>query len=123
MFKSLIVFSFRPAKKLPCVVYLHGNCSSRLEAFCALPYLLPLNVTVVGFDFSGSGRSEGEWVTLGWQEHKDLEAVINYLRENRNISTVALWGRSMGAVTALLHAQNDATIMGMICDSPFSSLR
>ena len=62
----------------PCVVYLHGNCSSRLEvgcsrsmrktrlccrfaagclqAFDALPVLLPLDVSVFSMDLSGSGR-------------------------------------------------------------------
>ena len=33
-----------------------------------------------------------------------------------------LWGRSMGAVTAIMHADRDPTIAGMVLDSPFSSL-
>lgn len=47
---------------------------------------------------------------------------MEYLRENRNVSTVGLWGRSMGAVTALLHGDRDPSIAGMVLDSPFSSL-
>eukprot|EP01053_Blabericola_migrator_P003791 Blabericola_migrator_1__3790@NODE_213_length_11357_cov_483_488574_g178_i1_p3_GENE_NODE_213_length_11357_cov_483_488574_g178_i1NODE_213_length_11357_cov_483_488574_g178_i1_p3_ORF_typecomplete_len400_score26_88Hydrolase_4/PF12146_8/2e23Peptidase_S15/PF02129_18/8_1e17Peptidase_S9/PF00326_21/3_4e13Abhydrolase_1/PF00561_20/9e13DUF1100/PF06500_11/2_6e12DUF818/PF05677_12/1_9e10Abhydrolase_6/PF12697_7/1_1e09Acyl_transf_2/PF02273_15/1_2e06Acyl_transf_2/PF02273_15/0_77DLH/PF01738_18/4_7e08BAAT_C/PF08840_1 len=109
--------------RLPCVIYLHGNCSSRIEAHCALATLLPLNITVVGFDFAGSGRSEGEYVTLGWNEEDDLRSVVDYLRENRRVSHLGLWGRSMGAVAALRYASTDALILGMVCDSPFSNLR
>lgn len=36
---------------------------------------------------------------------------------------MGLWGRSMGAVTALLHADRDPTIGALIVDSPFASLR
>jgi len=49
--------------------------------------------------------------------------LIDHLRESRNASTVAVWGRSMGAVTALLHAAKDPTVSGIVCDSAFSNLR
>lgn len=29
----------------------------------------------------------------------DLRAVVDYLRADGNVSTIGLWGRSMGAVT------------------------
>ena len=38
--------------------------------------------TVVAFDFSGSGMSEGEWVTLGYFEQHDVADVLAYLRSN-----------------------------------------
>lgn len=58
----------RPSEKMPCVIYLHGNCSSRVEGTQAAKVLLPMGMTVFSFDFSGCGRSEGEWVTLGYKE-------------------------------------------------------
>ena len=39
----------REYTRLPCVVYLHGNSSSRLEAFPLVPIFLPKNITVVCF--------------------------------------------------------------------------
>ncbi len=53
---------------MPCVIYLHGNCSSRIEGQQAAKVLLPMGMTVFTFDFSGCGRSDGEWVTLGYKE-------------------------------------------------------
>ena len=58
--------------KLPCVIYLHGNCSSRVEALPCANILLPQNISVFAFDFSGCGHSDGEYVTLGWKEKEDL---------------------------------------------------
>ena len=42
--------------------------------------LLSANITVFAFDFTGSGRSDGEFITLGINESKDMESVIKYLR-------------------------------------------
>ncbi|CDW85425.1 UNKNOWN [Stylonychia lemnae] len=108
--------------KLPCVIYMHGNCSSRLEALPCVNILLPLNITVFAFDFSGCGQSQGEFVTLGWKEKEDLQTVINYLRSTDMVSLIGLWGRSMGAVTSILQAARDPSIAGMVLDSPFSNL-
>jgi hypothetical protein len=113
----------RPAEALPCVVYLHGNSSCRLGALEALELLLCEGVTVVAFDFSGSGRSDGEFVTLGFHEKDDLAAVVAHLRGSGIVSTIALWGRSMGAATALLHSHRDPSIAGLVLDSSFSDLK
>jgi len=84
---------------------------------------LPSNITLFCFDFPGCGLSEGEFISLGWYERDDVETIVNYLREHRKVSTIGLWGRSMGSVTALLHGDRDPSIAGMILDSPFSNLR
>ncbi|KAI7835678.1 hypothetical protein COHA_010417 [Chlorella ohadii] len=111
-----------PDGRLPCVVYLHCNSGSRRDAEEILYHLLPKGITVFAFDFAGSGLSDGGYVTLGAHEVEDLEAVVAYLREEGSTSTIGLWGRSMGAVTALLYSQRDPSVAGMVLDSPFSRL-
>ncbi|KAF8819471.1 putative protein c14, partial [Cardiosporidium cionae] len=114
---------FRAAKKLPCIIYLHGNSSSRIESIGYIPELLSPRMTLFSLDFSGSGQSEGEYVSLGWWEREDLATVIKFLRNCGETSYIGLWGRSMGAVTALLHGHRDPSIAGMVLDSPFANLR
>jgi alpha-beta hydrolase superfamily lysophospholipase len=80
-------------------------------------------VSVFAFDCAGSGRSDGEFVTLGWGEQRDLADVIAFLRASGEVSTIALWGRSMGAATALLHAHRDPSVAAIVLDSPFADLR
>ncbi|CAM9094558.1 unnamed protein product, partial [Phaeothamnion confervicola] len=109
-------------EKRPCLIYLHGNSSARLEAIPHLDLCLSLGISMVAFDFAGSGMSSGDYVSLGYYERDDLQAVIEYLRKSNKISMIALWGRSMGAATALLHGDRDQTIAAMILDSAFSDL-
>lgn len=108
--------------KLPCVVYLHSNSGSRCCSVEAALVVLPMGWTLLAFDFAGSGKSEGEYVTLGAREVEDVEVVIEHLRTNEMASVIGLWGRSMGAVTCLLYAERDPSVAGMVVDSPFSRL-
>jgi len=102
---------------------MHGNSSCRLEALDLVPYILQANMTLFCFDFAGCGRSEGEFISLGWHERDDVNVIVNYLRQERKVNTIGLWGRSMGAATALLHSNRDPSIAGLVLDSAFSDLQ
>ena len=109
--------------KYPCVVYMHGNSSNRTEGVEYLGKLLANNIAMCCFDFSGCGNAEGEYVSLGVHEQDDLEAVLAYLTQFPSITEVALWGRSMGAVTALLYLPGCDFIKAVVVDSPFLSFK
>mmetsp|Transcript_17362 Transcript_17362/g.22536 ORF Transcript_17362/g.22536 Transcript_17362/m.22536 type:complete len:443 (+) Transcript_17362:114-1442(+) len=112
----------RQSNELPCVIYMHGNSSARVEALPQLSLVLGLGATMLSFDFTGSGQSDGDYVSLGYFEREDLKVVVDHLRATGRTSTVALWGRSMGAATSLMHGDRDPSIAAMILDSPFSDL-
>ena len=106
----------------PCVVYSHGNASCRAEALQILAPVLASGASVFAFDFAGCGQSEGEYISLGWYEKDDLQACIENLRSSGLVSAIMLWGRSMGAVSAVFQAARDPSLAGVILDSPFASL-
>jgi len=112
---------------VPCVIYLHGNSGSRMDADDMVDTFLAEKISVFSIDFAGCGLSDGDFVTLGWREREDLEAVLDYLAEMPHvISHVALYGRSMGAATAMLVASDDRfyhRIVGMVLDSCYASVR
>ncbi|XP_058114568.1 uncharacterized protein LOC131257752 [Magnolia sinica] len=114
--------TFPESTPLPCVIYCHGNSGCRADANDAAAILLPSNITVFTLDFSGSGLSGGDYVSLGWHEKDDLNTVVSFLRSNQQISCIGLWGRSMGAVTSLLYGAEDPSIAGIVLDSAFSNL-
>ena len=87
----------READRVPVVIYMHGNASARVEVLPQLTCLLALGVAVFAFDFAGSGKSDGDHVSLGYYEREDLMCVVAHLRATDVVSTIALWGRSMGA--------------------------
>eukprot|EP00002_Diphylleia_rotans_P035302 TRINITY_DN7690_c0_g2_i7.p1 TRINITY_DN7690_c0_g2~~TRINITY_DN7690_c0_g2_i7.p1 ORF type:complete len:440 (-),score=62.23 TRINITY_DN7690_c0_g2_i7:173-1492(-) len=107
----------------PVVIYCHGNCGNRLDSFEAVELLLPVGITVIGFDFAGCGVSEGETISLGHFEQHDIRAIVEYVRANKMASCIGLWGRSMGAVSSVMYSSVDPTIAGLVLDSPFSDLQ
>ena len=113
----------REKVNLPCVIYLHGNSSSRCEAYAEVKYLLPKNICLFSFDFCGCGKSEGDYISLGYYEKEDVHCVIEYLLKSKKVSKIGLWGRSMGAVTAIMYAsEHPSNISALILDSGFYSL-
>jgi alpha-beta hydrolase superfamily lysophospholipase len=86
------------------IVYLHCFNGSRIESCKFAEQVLRNGVAFCAFDFAGSGLSDGEYVSLGHFEQEDVEIVVADLRTEKRFTEIALWGRSMGAVTALLYA-------------------
>ncbi|CAN8067027.1 unnamed protein product [Agarophyton chilense] len=123
---ALQVSRYTPAhlsEEAPTVVYLHGNGSCRAEAAMLLPVIIPYGFSLLAFDFSGSGRSEGEYISLGVWERYDVATVVEHL-VSVGVQSIVLWGHSMGAATALMYSgleERSNCVKGLILDSPFSS--
>ena len=101
--------SSRASPPSPVVIYAHCNSGSRRDAEEVLGLLLPAGIAVAALDFSGSGLSEGGHVSLGAREAEDLADLVEFLAEERGPGCgIAIWGRSMGAVAALLAASAEA---------------
>lgn len=81
------------------ILYLHCNSSNKLEG-TQLVEILPSGVGLACFDFEACGMREGEWVTLGATEAKEVDTAARWLKE-RGYRVVG-WGRSMGAVSLLM---------------------
>jgi len=113
----------KPLDGNPCIIYMHGNSSNQIEGRFAVSLFLPIGINVFCFDFSGCGCSEGKYVSLGHFETIDSESVISILHNDFFCDKIALWGRSMGAVTALSLACKRKDISSIVLDSPFCSLR
>lgn len=78
---------------------------------------------LVCFDFAGCGHSEGDYISLGYNEHYDVHAVVDYLKGWKNLKKFILWGRSMGAVAAVRYQQEFKEGIGLVLDSPYSNFR
>lgn len=78
---------------------------------------------LVCFDFTGCGQSEGKYSSLGYYEQEDLEQVIQFLHKANLANKIVLWGRSMGAVTALLYSIKNPKPVCLILDSAFADFK
>ncbi len=45
--------------------------------------LLPENISVFAFDFSGAGLSDGDYLSLGYYEKADVSTVVDYLKASQ----------------------------------------
>lgn len=79
------------------------------------------------FDFRSHGENKKSITTIGCHEHKDVIAVIEWLRKNKPSASkmpVIILGVSMGGAAALKAAANDPTLCdALIIDSSFSDLK
>jgi dipeptidyl aminopeptidase/acylaminoacyl peptidase len=110
-----------PTPATKCVIYLHGNASFHCEGNFLIPIFIPAGVSVLCFDFSGCGISGGEYISLGHFERDDVECAIEFVKTTFGIREIALWGRSMGAATAVM-MMGHPMIACAVADSPFASL-
>ena len=113
--------SYRPSKQMPIIIYLHGNASSCLESLTILSPLLSNNINLFMVDLPGCGHSEGEYISLGYYESYDVGIIVDFLENLPGTGKIGLWGRSMGASTALIYAHRDKRIKAICLDSPFAN--
>jgi hypothetical protein len=100
---------------------MHGNASSQLEGQFLVPNFCPHGVCIFCFDFIGCGCSDGKYISLGYYEKQDTEAVIRFLHTTYHLGPFILWGRSMGAAAALL-VDLPNLVVARISDSAFTSI-
>ena len=59
-----------------------------------------------------------------YEQDDDVDCAGEYLKKSNKVSKIALWGRSIGAVTAIMYASRKPNeISAMVLDSGFYSLK
>lgn len=83
-------------------IVIHGYMGqgNGMTGFANAFYNRGYNVLVV--DLRGHGKSEGNYVGMGWHDRLDIVDWINYIIEKNNDSKVILFGISMGAATTMM---------------------
>jgi len=105
------------------IVYLHGNGGCKTDAVDLIHTVGRYEVAVAAFDFGGCGNSEDGYLTYGVNECDDLGLFLNVLYKQIKPRSLTIWGRSMGAVTAIMFAQRHSSrVDGLVLDGPFRSL-
>jgi len=107
------------------VILVHGIAGSRLMGLWYAPLYLSKGYNVLIYDSRASGESGGESVTWGYYERYDLDQWVDWLEDHHPGGIIGIHGVSMGAATALMHAEmNEAThrVKFYVADSPYSDL-
>lgn len=119
---------YLPAKSAStkAVVIAHGYKGNRIEdgadAMGTAKFLTEQGYNVLMFDFRASGESDGDTVTVGAMEKRDLAGAVDFVRTKGN-KRVALLGYSMGAATSLQTASEVAEVDAVVADASFRDLK
>jgi dipeptidyl aminopeptidase/acylaminoacyl peptidase len=111
------------SNSLGTVILFHGYGSCKA-------YLLPeatafhqLGYDVLLVDFRGSGGSDGNLTTLGYQESTDVLCAYQYVQTQRPNRPILLYGQSMGAAAILRAiAQEKVDPQAVVIEAVFNNL-
>jgi pimeloyl-ACP methyl ester carboxylesterase len=82
------------------VVILHGHGGSMdMDVHRAAPFHAA-GFHVLLFDFRAHGRSEGNLITFGYLERRDVLGAVSFLKE-RGVKRIGLLGLSLGGIVAM----------------------
>jgi pimeloyl-ACP methyl ester carboxylesterase len=109
-------------KEKPPVLILHGLGASKAHMIDYILFAQKEGYPVMAIDFRGHGASDPSLTSIGFYESQDVVSAIEFLRAE-GAGDPVLWGTSMGAVSALLAAERDGSVSGVIADAPFDTYR
>jgi len=105
-----------PADDSPrTVVFLHGHGGSMDPDVQYAPALHAAEFNVMMFDFRAHGRSQGDFVSLGYLERQDVLGALDWLTA-RGLERVGLLGFSMGGAAAMLTAPIAPQVRAIVSD-------
>jgi len=107
------------------VIIVHGIAANRLMSLWYVNIYLDAGYNVLIYDSRAHGESGGTSVTWGFYEKYDLDKWVNWIAEEHPQGIIGVHGISMGAATALMHAElNESSkqVAFYVVDSPYSDL-
>lgn len=113
---------FVPGTNGATIMAAHGNPGGRQDDLFEAQFLNEHGYNVLMGSFRAHDESEGETVTFGYHEQKDLAAWHQYLlgREDVDPERVGLLGESMGGGTSILYTAKNDDIRALVTVSGFA---
>lgn len=107
------------------MIIVHGYQVDEQLAQVTAPPIYNAGYNILTMDLRAHGRSEGEYIGMGYLDQFDLVNWIDWLVDQHPNSKIALHGSSMGGATVLLTASQDLppNVKAIIDDCGYSSIR
>jgi pimeloyl-ACP methyl ester carboxylesterase len=100
----------------PTIVLVHGHGTNKSTMLPVAEVLHP-DYNLVLYDQRNHGQSFGIETTVGVTERLDLEAVVAWLRAMHGPTWVAVYGNSMGGITAAAAVADGLPVQALVLDS------
>lgn len=120
----LVAYEVRRPNPKAVIIFLSGIQNPSVTAFFGhARWLAGHGYASLLLEMRAHGESEGDLICLGYREHLDVRAAVDYLRASSAYDGVPIvvYGLSMGGATAINAAGQIPEIAGVISLSAFSS--
>lgn len=105
------------------IILVHGHASNREGVIKYAKVFNELGYSLIIYDHRGCGDNEKEMVCMGYKEHRDLIEIISFVKQDKNIKQLGLFGVSMGGACCLMSSIHHQDLDFIITDCPFSSMK
>ena len=104
------------------LIFIHGIGSSKEAFFDSARDYAGLNIVSFIYDQRAYGESGGDYITYGFYEKFDLEAIVTFLKARYPNLPVEVWGTSLGGAVGLQALAHDPRLDFGIISSTFTDL-
>jgi len=108
------------------IIMIHGADGNRADSSIGMleiaSGLVEHGYNVLMFDLRGHGESEGNRMSAGFYEKRDLLGAVDYVK-GRGFERTGVLGFSVGAATALTGTAESDDIDAVVADSSFADLK
>lgn len=101
------------------VLLVHGMSGNRSTNLDRVKWLVHAGYSVLAIDTRGHGGSEGQYMSSGHAEAKDVLGALEYLRKRFPGASIALYGVCQGANAVLIAAWRRQDRITVIADTPY----
>lgn len=84
------------------VIVIHGYMSEGKRMINSAKHFYDRGYQVLVVDLRGHGKSEGDYIGMGWHDRLDILKWIEYLNQKQLDCQIVLYGVSMGAATVMM---------------------
>lgn len=104
-------------------IVVHGYMGNAVNLVNAIKRFNEIGYNVIAPDLRGHGRSEGNYIGMGWHDRLDIIKWIDYILDVDNEANIVLYGVSMGAGTVMMAAGEELkdNVKAVIEDCGYSS--
>lgn len=112
-----------PGNGSTTIIFAHGYFTNRCEFVPFVTRFKDRGANCLFFDHRAHGTSTGKRCTFGVEEAIDVEAVIDWVTQNRPNDRIVLVGNSMGGVACAINcAGRPLNVDAIVLDSPYATV-
>lgn len=104
-------------------IVVHGYTSEGKLVSAKAKHFYDMGYNVLVPDLRGHGKSEGDYIGMGWDDRLDIIAWANSIIKSNKNSEIVLHGTSMGSATVLMVSGEDlpSNIKAIVADCGYTS--